>query len=212
MLLVALAFLAGAVGYAIGHTQGSADPLSDTDVGFMQEQPAAFRANKAGLSIDGSFRVGAYANTKDLQFGVGELPVHNNIKSNYASYWVNGISAKASGAKLDAAQKFLAFVTTADAMNLWLKTVGELPARVDAARARQLDRGPLNQSLTGARLREIAVPDRAGARLLAVAVDQYGLSARAHDRVEAAVAVDVVERRRASRAAFQRQIAELPGV
>src|SRR5262245_6067565 len=103
------------------------------EVGFMQEQPAAFRANKAGLSVDGSFRVGAYANTKDLQFGVGELPVHNGVKANYASYWVNGISAKASGPKLDAAQKFLAFVTTADAMNLWLKTVGELPARVDAA-------------------------------------------------------------------------------
>ena len=103
------------------------------EVGFMQEQPAAFRAGKAALSVDGSFRVGAYSNTKDLEFGVGELPVHNNIRSNYASYWVNGISAKAAGAKLEAAQKFLAFVTTADAMNLWLKVVGELPARIDAA-------------------------------------------------------------------------------
>jgi multiple sugar transport system substrate-binding protein len=103
------------------------------DVGFMQEQPAAFRANRAALSVDGSFRVGAYASTSGLEFGVAELPVHNNIKSNYASYWVNGISAKATGAKLEAAQKFLAFVTTADAMNLWLRVVGELPARVAAA-------------------------------------------------------------------------------
>lgn len=101
--------------------------------GFMQEQPAAFRAGRAALSIDGSFRVGAYAGTRGLEFGVGELPTHNNVKSNYASYWVNGISSKATGAKLEAAQKFLAFVTTVDAMNLWLRVVGELPARVAAA-------------------------------------------------------------------------------
>ena len=101
--------------------------------GFMQEQPAAFRAGRAALSIDGSFRVGAYTATRGLEFGVGELPTHNNVKSNYASYWVNGISSKATGAKLEAAQKFLAFVTTADAMNLWLRVVGELPARVASA-------------------------------------------------------------------------------
>lgn len=101
--------------------------------GFMQEQPAAFRASRAALSIDGSFRVGAYAGTRGLEFGVAELPTHNGIKSNYSSYWVNGISSKATGPKLEAAQKFLAFVTTADAMNLWLRVVGELPARVAAA-------------------------------------------------------------------------------
>ena len=33
----------------------------------------------------------------------------------------------------DAAIKFLKFVTTQDAMELWLHTVGELPARVAAA-------------------------------------------------------------------------------
>jgi magnesium chelatase family protein len=56
-------------------------------------------------------------------------------------------------------------------------------ARVAAARARQRRRGALNRSLSGASLREIAVPDAAGTRLLAAAVDRYGLSARAHDRV-----------------------------
>jgi multiple sugar transport system substrate-binding protein len=101
--------------------------------GFMQEQPAAFRAGRAALSIDGSFRVGAYSSTRGLEFGIAELPAHNNVKSNYSSYWVNGISSKATGAKLEAAQKFLAFVTTVDAMNLWLRVVGELPARVAAA-------------------------------------------------------------------------------
>ena len=103
------------------------------DVGFMGEQPAAFRAGRAALCVDGSFRVGAYANIRGLEFGVAELPVHNNVRSNYASYWVNGISARATGAKLDAAQKFLAFITTPEAMDLWLQVVGELPARVSAA-------------------------------------------------------------------------------
>jgi magnesium chelatase family protein len=56
-------------------------------------------------------------------------------------------------------------------------------ARVAAARERQHRRGALNRSLSGASLREIAVPDAAGCRLLGAAVDRYGLSARAHDRV-----------------------------
>ncbi len=103
------------------------------DVGFMGEQPAAFRAGRAALCVDGSFRVGAYASLRGLEFGVAELPIHNDRKSNYASYWVNGISARATGAKLDAAQKFLAFVTTPEAMELWLQVVGELPARTAAA-------------------------------------------------------------------------------
>jgi magnesium chelatase family protein len=63
------------------------------------------------------------------------------------------------------------------------ETTACVAARVGAARARQRDRGTLNQSLAGARLREVAVPDAAGTRLLAAAVDRYGLSARAHDRV-----------------------------
>lgn len=55
--------------------------------------------------------------------------------------------------------------------------------RVLAARARQAGRRGLNSELSGARLREVAVPDRGGTRLLAAAVDRFGLTARAHDRV-----------------------------
>ena len=60
---------------------------------------------------------------------MAELPAYNGIKSNFASYWVNGITTKATGPKLDAAEKFLTFITTPEAMELWMKTVGELPAR-----------------------------------------------------------------------------------
>lgn len=55
--------------------------------------------------------------------------------------------------------------------------------RVRQARARQTERGGLSSDLSGARLREVAAPDRDGARLLATAVDRLGLTARAHDRV-----------------------------
>lgn len=100
---------------------------------FMDEPQAAFRAGKAGLIVDGNFRIGALERTRGLTWIVTPLPTHNGAKSNYGSYWVNGITAQASGEKLKAAAKFLEFVNTADAMQLWLKVTGELPARLAAA-------------------------------------------------------------------------------
>ena len=102
---------------------------------FMDEPQAAFRAGRAGLMVDGNFRIGALERTKGLEWIVTPLPAHNGIRSNYGSYWVNGITARSQGPKRDAAAKFLAFVTTPDAMQLWLKVTGELPAREVAANA-----------------------------------------------------------------------------
>jgi multiple sugar transport system substrate-binding protein len=42
---------------------------------------------------------------------------------------VNGITSKAKGEKHAAAEKFLKFITSDDAMQLWLDEVGELPAK-----------------------------------------------------------------------------------
>ena len=102
-------------------------------IGFLTDGVTAFRSGKVGMTIDGSFRLGALDNQKGLDYGVAELPARNNIKSNFASYWVNGITTKATGAKLDASVKFLRFLTTPEAMELWLTTVGELPARRSVA-------------------------------------------------------------------------------
>ena len=57
--------------------------------------------------------------------------------------------------------------------------------RVYAARTRQAGRpaGVLNARLAGPDLRQVAAPEPAGRSLLARAVDQWGLSARAHDRI-----------------------------
>ena len=103
------------------------------ELGFMTDQTTAFKAGRAAMTVDGSFRISGFDAQRGLDYGITELPSYNGKHGNFASYWVNGITAKASGAKLDAAQKFLAFVTTPAAMQLWLKTVGELPARVAVA-------------------------------------------------------------------------------
>ncbi|MDR6759790.1 multiple sugar transport system substrate-binding protein [Mycoplana sp. BE70] len=103
-------------------------------VGFMDEGQAAFRAGMAGMTIDGTFRLGSFKGIKDFEWGVTELPANaEGVRSNYASYFANGISAKTTGEELEASKKFLAYITSPAAMDIWLKTVGELPALRSAA-------------------------------------------------------------------------------
>jgi multiple sugar transport system substrate-binding protein len=97
--------------------------------GFLTDGVTAFRSGKAGFSIDGSFRLAAFDGQAGLDYAVGELPAHDGRRFNFASYWVNGITPKATGPKREAAAKFLKFITTPAAMELWLEKVGELPAR-----------------------------------------------------------------------------------
>lgn len=105
-----------------------------SDIGFMDEPQAAFRAGRGGMHIDGSFRLGALRDTRGLDWGVGELPANaDGERYNFSSYWVNGITTTPQGEEFDAAARFLQFITTPEAMQLWLETVGELPAREAAA-------------------------------------------------------------------------------
>lgn len=102
--------------------------------GFMDEGQAAFRGGKAGMTIDGTFRLGAFSSIKDFEWGVTELPANaQGVRSNYASYFANGISSKTKGEELEASKKFLAYLTSPEAMAIWLKAVGELPALRSAA-------------------------------------------------------------------------------
>ncbi|QCO57989.1 extracellular solute-binding protein (plasmid) [Pseudorhodobacter turbinis] len=101
---------------------------------FMDEPQAAFKAGRAAMHIDGSFRIGALKDTRGLDWGVAELPAGpDGSKSNYASYWVNAITSKAEGEKYDASVKFMEYITSDEAMQIWLDTVGELPAKPSAA-------------------------------------------------------------------------------
>lgn len=102
--------------------------------GFMDEAQAAFKAGRAGMHIDGSFRIGALNKTRGLKWGVAELPAGpSGIQSNYSSYWVNAITTKATGEKYEAAVKFMQYITSDEAMQVWLDTVGELPAKPSTA-------------------------------------------------------------------------------
>ena len=104
------------------------DPVSS--IGFMDEPQAAFKAGRAGMHIDGSFRIGSLNDTRGLQWGVTELPANEDgVRSNYSSYWVNAITTKAEGEKYDAAVKFMEYITSDEAMQIWLDVVGELPAK-----------------------------------------------------------------------------------
>jgi len=105
-----------------------------SQIGFMDQPQAAFKGGRAGMHIDGSFRIGALDRTRGLKWAVGELPANAEGKRfNFSSYWVNGITTKAQGEKFEAAVKFLQFVSSPDAMQLWLDVVGELPARPKVA-------------------------------------------------------------------------------
>jgi multiple sugar transport system substrate-binding protein len=96
---------------------------------FNTDYSTAFLAGKAGMIIDGSFRLGDMKDAK-FDWGVTELPVREagGMKSNYASYWTNAIATGVSGAKLKAAEKFLKFLISEDVQKDWLKNIGEIPA------------------------------------------------------------------------------------
>lgn len=111
----------------VGMAQGD-DAITAFD--FMDEPQAAFKAGRAGMHIDGSFRIGSLNKTRGLKWGVTELPATaDGTRSNYSSYWVNAITTKAEGEKYDAAVKFMTYVTSDEAMQIWLDVVGELPAK-----------------------------------------------------------------------------------
>ena len=111
------------------HNTGSNDLFEDATQAFLQ--------GKSALHIDGSFRLGSIErNAPDLNFGVTELPVGPNEESHtFGSYWTHGITRRAAEdpARLEAATRFLKFITTAEAGTLWVGKVGELPAQLEAA-------------------------------------------------------------------------------
>lgn len=103
-------------------------------IGFMDEAQAAFKAGRATFTIDGTFRLGAFAGIKAFEWGVAELPAGpDGMRSNYASYFANAITTKSTGDKKAAAAKFVAYLSSPEAMAIWLQIVGELPARKSAA-------------------------------------------------------------------------------
>lgn len=102
----------------------------------------AFVQGKSAMHIDGSFRLGSIAtNAPKLNFGVAELPVGpNGEKSTFGSYWTHGITQRAAAdpQRMEAAVRFLKFITKPESGTLWVGKVGELPAQMKAAAGEEL--------------------------------------------------------------------------
>lgn len=104
--------------------------------GFQTDDITAFRTGKAAMNIDGSFRVAALKAVPNLNWASATLPVGpQQIQATMGSFWANGITRNATGPKLEAAIKFLTFLTSPGVMQQWVKEVGELPARAGAVPA-----------------------------------------------------------------------------
>ena len=130
-----------ALDFYVGMSEGD-DPISS--FGFMDEPQAAFKAGMAGMHIDGSFRIGSLNKTRGLEWGVTELPAAaDGTRSNYSSYWVNAITSKAEGEKYEAAVKFMQYVTSDEAMQIWLDVVGELPAKPSVGMTEENSNNPV---------------------------------------------------------------------
>lgn len=108
--------------------------------GFITQQNIA-------MIIDGSFAIGQVQNGAEFDWGVAELPTFDNgVQANFGSYWMNGVTPKAyeDEARLEAAARFVEFVTSEDAMRLWLEVVGELPAAATLVGDPELTSDPVN--------------------------------------------------------------------
>ncbi|MCA9912920.1 MAG: extracellular solute-binding protein, partial [Anaerolineae bacterium] len=115
-------------------------------IGGTADANTAFVAGLAALHIDGSFRLAAARGNEDLNFGIAELPANaDGQRETYGSYWTHGITRRAAAdpARLEAATKFLEFITTADAGTLWVNEVGELPAQTAALDNEELTSDPI---------------------------------------------------------------------
>jgi multiple sugar transport system substrate-binding protein len=113
---------------------------------FYENDVTAFKTGNAAMNVDGSFRLGTLAqDAPDLNYAIAPLPSYKE-KATQASFWSNGITARVEGEKLEAANKFLQFLTSKDVMERWLSDVGELPAKSEVA----LQDKYLNDPLYGA--------------------------------------------------------------
>ncbi len=110
--------------------------LKTGDATLFDGDPNWFYAGLACFTVDGSFRLsGLASNAPDLDWGVTELPTVNDVQANFGSYWTHGITNKSASdpARMDAAVKFLKFITTPEAGTQWVAATGELPAQLAAA-------------------------------------------------------------------------------
>lgn len=106
-----------------------------------------FLAGRIAMIIDGSFAIDTFSEEAGFNWGVAELPVleEGGTQANFSSFWMHGLTplAEESPETLEAASEFLKFITTEEAMQLWLENVGELPARASLVEDAELADDPI---------------------------------------------------------------------
>lgn len=114
---------------ALVHKVGEPDFPFPGVSGYYRE---GFNAGLIAMIIDGSFAIGTIQKGASFRWGVTELPklTPEGERYNFASFWMHALTPRAQGPELEAAAKFLKFITSEKAMEIWLKMVGELPARL----------------------------------------------------------------------------------
>ncbi|WP_217586570.1 extracellular solute-binding protein [Lentibacillus saliphilus] len=117
--------------------------IGDPDFGNSYNE--AFISGKAGMIVDGSFRIGDVQSGADFEWGVTTLPVleEGGLESNYASYWTNAIASGVEGEKLEASEKFLEYLIQADVQKSWMENVGELPAAKEVVAEKSIKEDPV---------------------------------------------------------------------
>ncbi|WP_424830187.1 extracellular solute-binding protein [Ruegeria sp.] len=166
-----------------------------TKAGFMDEPQAAFKGSRACMHIDGSFRIGSLNDVRGLKWGVAELPANaEGERANYSSYWVNAVTTKADGEKYDAALKFMDYITSDEAMQIWLDVVGELPAKPSVgmtdANAKDPIFGPFIRGLAYANTTKFANESAQRAEMMQMVERVFLEDAALMDSLQAAAAAE----------------------
>ncbi|OPH59640.1 ABC transporter substrate-binding protein [Paenibacillus ferrarius] len=100
---------------------------------FYNDDITAFKGGHAAITIDGSFQLGAIKkDAPNLNYAIAPLPSYKD-KATQVSFWANAITKNVQGKKLEAATKFLQFLTSKEVQEQWVEKVGELPAKKDVA-------------------------------------------------------------------------------
>lgn len=110
---------------------------------FYDHDSTAFGQGFLAMNVDGSFRISTYeSDYPDLEYQIAPLPSHEE-ESTPGSFWANGITAGVEGDELEAAEKFLQFLISEEAMEKWIENVGELPAKEEVALQEKYVEDPL---------------------------------------------------------------------
>ena len=126
--------------YELRATYGVVPEKADYDAAFDY-----FRLGKAAYIIDGTWNLERYTGL-GIDVGAAPLPVVSATGLKPAPmatgrYWL--ISNKAEGAALDAAARFVEFMTSADAQGEWLAKMKRLPSAKETAQSKLIADDPI---------------------------------------------------------------------